>query len=355
MNTKIIAAAAVVVFAVFSFFCLRGNAPAMAADLTTKSTGTLAAAGMNAVSVGVNGRDVSLTGIVPTVDHKARAEELVSDIRGVRTVSNELQVGGASAPVAVAAASAAPVAVTPYEFRITKTPDAVTLKGLVPDNATRRQLLDQANRAFGSSQIQDEIELAPGAPSDWSRALTAVQSELSGYVQGDAYLSDQNVQVRGLVPADRDAATARLAAAIPEQYRADIELQAPAGQSVSDCQTELNTLLANNRINFAVNSASISSGSYALLDRLANVVRGCSSARIQILGHTDSQGAPDANAALSQRRAQSVVAYLIAAGIAGDQLVAEGFGETQPIGSNETREGRALNRRIEFNVLGIEK
>jgi outer membrane protein OmpA-like peptidoglycan-associated protein len=64
--------------------------------------------------------------------------------------------------------------------------------------------------------------------------------------------------------------------------------------------------------------------------------------------HTDSRGSETYNLGLSQRRAKSVEEYLIAAGISRARLASEGFGEMQPIGSNETVEGRSRNRRVEL-------
>ena len=67
-----------------------------------------------------------------------------------------------------------------------------------------------------------------------------------------------------------------------------------------------------------------------------------------VQGHTDAQGGEAANQALSQERAEAVEAYLLAQGVADDALTATGFGEGQPIASNDTADGRARNRRVVF-------
>ena len=72
---------------------------------------------------------------------------------------------------------------------------------------------------------------------------------------------------------------------------------------------------------------------------------------IQLNGHTDNVGSPQDNLKLSQNRAQSVVDYLIKNKISASRLRSKGFGETQPIDSNETKEGRQNNRRTEFLVF----
>ena len=76
----------------------------------------------------------------------------------------------------------------------------------------------------------------------------------------------------------------------------------------------------------------------------------CAEARLEISGHTDNQGDPDDNRELSEARALAVVEWLVDAGIAPERLTAAGFGDTRPIAPNETADGRAQNRRIEFRL-----
>ena len=68
-------------------------------------------------------------------------------------------------------------------------------------------------------------------------------------------------------------------------------------------------------------------------------------------GHTDSDGDDSYNKDLSQRRAQSVVDYLVGHGVDAANLIAQGFGEEQPVAGNDTAEGKAQNRRVELNRL----
>ncbi len=91
--------------------------------------------------------------------------------------------------------------------------------------------------------------------------------------------------------------------------------------------------------------------SYAVLDQVAQVMRDRPSAVVRVEGHTDSFGSDSYNQQLSERRARSVVRYLIAKGIPGERLEAVGFGEFRPIASNDTAQGRAKNRRTEFHIV----
>ncbi len=87
------------------------------------------------------------------------------------------------------------------------------------------------------------------------------------------------------------------------------------------------------------------------LDRLVALLKQMPTMRIEVRGHTDSVDDDAANLTLSEGRAASVTAYLVKAGIAAARLQSKGFGETAPIGSNATDEGRKLNRRVEFVIL----
>ena len=115
-------------------------------------------------------------------------------------------------------------------------------------------------------------------------------------------------------------------------------------------QNRLSTLLARNPIIFESASSTLAADSIPALDLLANELSLVPGVAVVISGHTDSDGEEDANLALSQARAESVLAYLVTVGIDGNRLSAQGFGEAFPIADNVSQEGKALNRRIEILV-----
>lgn len=110
-------------------------------------------------------------------------------------------------------------------------------------------------------------------------------------------------------------------------------------------------ILSFSNIYFESGSAAIQSSSYSVLDELVELLSNNSEVRVQIVGYTDSDGSSSFNQGLSQRRAQSVMNYLIQSGISGYRLSTMGMGESQPVASNSTPEGKAQNRRIEFRIL----
>ncbi len=105
---------------------------------------------------------------------------------------------------------------------------------------------------------------------------------------------------------------------------------------------------------FSTGSSTISAASYPLLDQVVALLQTRPDiARLRIEGHTDNAGKPERNNALSRRRARSVLEYLVAHGVAGAKLVAEGFGASQPLADDGTEAGREKNRRVEFIIVEV--
>jgi len=104
-------------------------------------------------------------------------------------------------------------------------------------------------------------------------------------------------------------------------------------------------------IYFDSGSATLKTESYPVLDGIADLLKANTGARVEIGGHTDSDGGESMNQGLSERRAESVRAYLVQRGVPSSMLSTRGYGETTPVASNSTPEGKAQNRRIEFRVL----
>ncbi len=104
-------------------------------------------------------------------------------------------------------------------------------------------------------------------------------------------------------------------------------------------------------LRFAFDSSVIKPCYHPLLDRVAEILRDNPSLRIEIQGHTDNIGSHEYNVMLSKRRAQAVADYLAAHGISPDRMTVEGFGETRPVASNDTEDGRARNRRVQIKPI----
>lgn len=106
-------------------------------------------------------------------------------------------------------------------------------------------------------------------------------------------------------------------------------------------------------INFAYNSATVQPQFQRTLDQVGDVLGEYNRTYIDVYGHTDSTGSDAYNQGLSERRAQAVANYLAGHGVENARIGTRGFGETQPIATNETEEGRAANRRVEIKIVPI--
>lgn len=127
----------------------------------------------------------------------------------------------------------------------------------------------------------------------------------------------------------------------------------PMGVTVeeSGCPVKDEVVLTINRLGFAFDSAELDRSSKAALDRAVDVIKSHSEkVSLGVVGHTDSRGDEAYNQKLSERRAAAVVDYLVSKGVSRSSLSASGKGEAEPIESNATEEGRALNRRVELVV-----
>jgi OmpA-OmpF porin, OOP family len=108
--------------------------------------------------------------------------------------------------------------------------------------------------------------------------------------------------------------------------------------------------MGRGRILFETGSATIYKDSFGLLDNLVFVLKRCPEAKVNIAGHTDTDGGEATNLDLSRRRAQAVADYLIEASVEDKRLSAVGYGSSRALAPNDTEENKARNRRIEFIV-----
>lgn len=125
--------------------------------------------------------------------------------------------------------------------------------------------------------------------------------------------------------------------------------QQTAGTGVEVARQGDNVILnMPGHVTFATDSAQISPAFQGTLDQVATTIAEYRDTRVQVAGHTDSTGSESYNQQLSQRRAQAVADYLASRGVATTRIATIGYGETQPVASNETAEGRQRNRRVEI-------
>ncbi|CAA0078256.1 Outer membrane porin F [Zhongshania aliphaticivorans] len=142
-------------------------------------------------------------------------------------------------------------------------------------------------------------------------------------------------------------------ALVPFSVSANGVCQAPtanAALELDGCKSGDTLILRE--VHFDTDSARIKETSFDFLSQVASELKQNPTIKVAVQGHTDSIGAADYNMSLSQNRAQSVRYYLVSAGVNPDQLMAQGFGLTEPLADNATSQGRAVNRRVELKMVG---
>ncbi|MEP5780138.1 MAG: OmpA family protein, partial [Hyphomicrobiales bacterium] len=219
-----------------------------------------------------------------------------------------------------------------------------------------------------------DLTIANGAPGGFDDAAKVAVLSLSKLSKGSFEIVDKQATLWGIVPVDGSlegvqstfekgmpagfSAEAILTQTLPPPPPAEPEPApepepepAPVAQKPEACSTSVIAAVTNNTINFQSGRATILSDSFELLDNIAGLVISCPTARFEVAGHTDSDGSDASNQRLSVARAEAVAEYLTRAGVDTSRLVAVGFGESKPIAGNDTKENKALNRRIEFNLI----
>ena len=245
----------------------------------------------------------------------------------------------------------------PYIFQAYKDPVAVTLTltGYVPDNNVHAAIAAAAGRKFFSEKVVDNLKASVGAPNGFVGAVVPALGALSRLSTGTLEVSDRELKLSG--DAFYDAAAAQIRAGLGKDFpqgwlfKADISVKpAAAPVDATVCQQLFSDLLAKGKIRFESGRATIDADSAGLLDRLAETALRCPAVNIEIAGHTDADGEDAFNQTLSEKRAQAVTDYLVKAGLPANRFTAMGYGSSQPVASNDTDEGKAQNRRIDFVV-----
>ncbi|MEP6747729.1 MAG: OmpA family protein [Bacteroidota bacterium] len=114
---------------------------------------------------------------------------------------------------------------------------------------------------------------------------------------------------------------------------------------------EIGQVVRLNNVFFDFDKSNLRNESFVELDRVILLLKDNPAIEIEMSAHTDSKGSDDYNLKLSQSRATSVREYIVSKGVDGSRIVSQGYGETKPVASNETDDGRQLNRRVEFKIL----
>lgn len=247
------------------------------------------------------------------------------------------------------------------EFTATLSPEGlVQIRGRVASELARETVDSFAKARFTSDAVHTTARVVEGLPRDWSlRVLTGVEA-LSYLSNGSVMVKPDEVTVNGNT--GRKDANAMISSFLSdklgegEQFSIDVtykeELDPIASLPTPDeCEADIAEILTERKINFEPGSSRLDAAGVAIMDDIATILKECGDIRMEIGGHTDSQGREIMNQNLSQERAQTVLNELRKRRVLTSSFTAKGYGESQPIADNDTEEGREANRRIEFRLI----
>ncbi|MDJ0952222.1 MAG: OmpA family protein [Acidimicrobiia bacterium] len=223
----------------------------------------------------------------------------------------------------------------------------VTLQGRFPNQETVDQIADAARRLHPGTTIINSMAIREVAGSTWLQSIDGLLDVVTRLDPWTIDVAEGQVTITGL-GVDTESAEA-IGVLTEEVVAGQLSVVTDVEANPAAVALQLTQLLEGFDI-FASDEATITAEGAALLDEAILVLRDNPSTRVVVEAHTDDQGAAQDNLALSQERAEAVVAYLVAGGIDSGRLTAIGYGEERPIADNVTDEGRAQNRRIEFVI-----
>jgi len=362
------------------------KAPAIQADIKQRVDEALVSNNLTWAEARVDGREVTISGAAQSDQHRQHAIR-TANVYGANSVSDDtlLQDSSIAAPAPQEPASASSVAVVevakesnngapayPYSMNILRDESGqFTFTGVVPDTDFKVEM-DKHLESIGADPARAVWNVSVSsatAPSSWEQHAKDSVSALQFLKQGNASFADDKAILQGVaVSQDASDDAESFAQLLAGDYTTDVrfsvvedavpvERGAPlVGSSkyaALSCQTEFNSLLKVDKIQFESGSSTLQQASLSLLEKVASVSGRCPDQQIYINGYTDSAGGAKANKELSKKRADVVKDQLVALGLSPARLEAQGFGEAKPVASNKTEKGRAKNRRIELIVKGL--
>lgn len=262
------------------------------------------------------------------------------------------------APAPVTTEAAAPAAASANSTFNFENVDGtkVNVSGSVPSDAEKTRLWDALKATFGDGNVNGDITVdAKAAPAGWLDKLVGLLPDLKAKgvkfgLDGDKL----NIDTSGMSDEERFALSDKLRRAFSGYEITglwDKAMAAFAGLKAGFSGDDLVKALDLSNVYFDTAKATITRDSLETLTKAAEYIKQVpAGTRIEVSGHTDSDGDDAANMTLSQQRADAVVAKLQELGVPAGILTAKGYGETKPVGDNATAEGKALNRRIDYAI-----
>jgi OOP family OmpA-OmpF porin len=354
------------------------NVPRIQRDLRHRAGAALDVAGVSA-RVDFVGQDATVRCADPLVDPDL-AGRAVRKVRGVRSVrldasclrgvgvtptSSEPPTTSSLPPVTTVTAVVVPSTSTSTSSTTSTVPapadlltvqldgGVLTMQGAVASQAQHQQLVDAAAGAVEVANLADSLAFDPSvsvSDSDVSSIATLIPVLSKTLCSGRVGRNEAGLFATGVAVSDTARGTfERAASAVGVAAAVTVRPTATAAD-VANLATRLNAIVAAAPIVFTKGKATLDPTATAVLQRIAGVAKQFAGVVIEVQGHTDSAGDPVRNQTLSTLRAQRVRTVLVTLGVPAADLVAKGFGSSQPITDNNGAELPDQSRRVVFGV-----
>lgn len=350
---------ALVVFLAIVFAAVRFGIQGIEGDIEARAGAALAANEYSNVQVDATGTVVTLSGTY--LEPQQSAEEAVAIVGTVGGVS---EVAGQIWPEARGDDDAVQ-RITGDPFEVQWTDGLLTVRGELstPEKvdfvtSTLEPIVGGAISAIDASGVgvKEGLEEEVWLGSLLGFVIVAIDQLPNGLIRADAANSYVAISAEVTDRDVRDDLNGRV-----EALAADFGFDpipgvlsprtGPTSEEVEELQESINELILDQVVEFEVTSFQLTAKGIALLDEVLAALRSAPEVRVVITGHTDDQGSAAANQLLSEQRARAVLEYMVSAGEDPARFDIVGYGETRPVASNDTEDGRQKNRRIEFTAL----
>ena len=338
------------------------------------------------------------SGMAKLTDNGLQIEGLALDAASYRAASAALS-SPLPAGLKMERADITPPAVQPYAWKASRSAKSLRFSGYYPDEVSGRTMASALQRFPNNLALQDDTTIASGAPAGFIPAMAMGLDQLSRLETGEAQIQGGKLTIEGVAASERIAnevkdAVSKLVGGMPVETRltfvpslaapaapapvrpaaasapttppqqltaaspsssptvqATSVIPKPAAEVVAECTANLAASVRSGQILFQSSRALVLPASQPVIDRIAEAMKRCPAMTIEIGGHTDATGNPTLNETLSKSRADAISSLLARAGVDANRMRTAGYGSSKPVADNETSDGKAKNRRIEFNVV----
>lgn len=273
---------------------------------------------------------------------------------------------GASDDDAAAGQAASPAPSTQSvgeAIRVTTQDGRRVVSARVPDEASKKTLLDGVRGASDGLRVVDEVEVVEGADAPAVAGIGTILAAGRGIDDLGVVVDRASLTLTGTAP-DQAAGTGTVFAGgqsypgvrLVDQLRINGSGGGPQAAAVPltpECENVRNTVaqgLKSNPVQFDLGGSTVAAASQQQLRQFGQQLSQCRFNAIEVAGHTDGSGSAAYNQRLSQQRAEAVRAVLVEAGVGAQSVTAKGYGSTRPVADDSTDAGQAANRRVEINA-----